>query len=679
MQLLLEEEKKTLSLLNDRLRDQIEVTKKFSTETDFSLKESKLETNLERFQYHLKERKHRQYLRDAQDFKDNKAYLVIGNRNNNIDLETDLSSTDTDFSDTEGRASSLVTNGIQVVNLSSRVLNREELQVLQKGLTFVPSTDFDLFRSIKDLNLFLRKIMSEVYRISSSDKIQFLEKQLDSQLSELKTEIEENGVLHGTPSRAYTSVPIPKDIAYYRNEREMILKRGLQVAGAKPITVQADVMKRELETCLTREYTAENLPLLLHQFFTDRIHQLVRSKYLHMLRWKRFCRHTSVMEQCYPQYKEQVGYIMQEYADSVQRAQRLSIARERLLTGQKNSINLVTQDDLMIYMQWLICHLHSVKPIYSYILQYLPISDRAVEVIESQLKESENHPSIDVGCTTSSNGRPEESDLRQREDSELPEHQIETEQIKPILRQLLSIYKIGYDTEQLRNTANEMELLTLVSAKFRSVFLKQETMKTFPLYDSGMEANDGWGFRGPHMAFKKISNWLPFVKIKPKKDPWQQKFLTKLKQHKKVDELLRQSQFTEVTNAEKAMEVLQEHAAWVLLPQKNNPEIWRKRSSTPDLSWDQNTNAGLSLQQNNIKINNISDLSKRPASSKTKKETGFNLEVTYQPGIKNVKADALSRSFPVGLSTDDAVTILQEGLIIPVVCPKLEGERRIIT
>lgn len=45
--------------------------------------------------------------------------------------------------------------------------------------------------------------MSEVYKISSSDKIQFLEKELASQLSELKAEIEENGVLQGTPARAY--------------------------------------------------------------------------------------------------------------------------------------------------------------------------------------------------------------------------------------------------------------------------------------------------------------------------------------------------------------------------------------------------------------------------------------------------------------------------------------------
>ncbi|XP_056422256.1 uncharacterized protein LOC130362185 isoform X2 [Hyla sarda] len=423
--------------------------------------------------------------------------------------------------------------------------------------------------------------MSEVYRISSSDKIQLLEKELATQLSELKTEIEENGVaLHGNSSRAYSSVPIPKDFVYYRMEREMILKRGLQVAGAIPITIQADVMERELETCMRREYTADNLPLLLHQ--------------------------------------EQVGYIMQEYADSVQRAQRLSIARERLLTGQKNSINLITQEDLIIYMRWLICHLHSVKPIYNYIrvLQYLPISDSAVDLIDSHLKESINQKSADPLSTSSSSQNPsEEPALHPQVDDELPEHQTETEQIKPILRQLLSTYKIEYDTEKLKNTASEMELLTLVSAKFRSTFVKQETMRTFPMYDSGMETTDGWGFKGPCMAFKKISNWLPFVKIKPKRDPWQQKFLTKLKQHKKVDELLRQSQFTEITDAEKAMEVLQEHAARVLQPPKNNMVDPR---------------GIFSVQQTSDKTTDIAGLIKRPGSSRPKKENGYNYQNTLQ-------------------------------------------------
>ncbi|XP_025927821.1 putative uncharacterized protein C6orf183 isoform X2 [Apteryx rowi] len=107
--------------------------------------------------------------------------------------------------------------------------------------------------------------MDEVYTISSTEKVQQLERELAAQLAELKAEIEDYGVLPGTPSRAYSSVPIPKDASYFRKEREIILKKGLQVTEAKPLVIQADVMQRELESCLRREYTAANLPLLLHQ------------------------------------------------------------------------------------------------------------------------------------------------------------------------------------------------------------------------------------------------------------------------------------------------------------------------------------------------------------------------------------------------------------------------------
>lgn len=37
------------------------------------------------------------------------------------------------------------------------------------------------------------------------------------------------------------------------------------MAESKPLVIQADVMQRELESCLRREYTPENLPLLLLQ------------------------------------------------------------------------------------------------------------------------------------------------------------------------------------------------------------------------------------------------------------------------------------------------------------------------------------------------------------------------------------------------------------------------------
>lgn len=45
----------------------------------------------------------------------------------------------------------------------------------------------------------------------------------------------------------------------------LALFSGVQVAESKSLVIQSDVMQRELESCLRREYTPENLPLLLLQ------------------------------------------------------------------------------------------------------------------------------------------------------------------------------------------------------------------------------------------------------------------------------------------------------------------------------------------------------------------------------------------------------------------------------
>ncbi|KAM6272110.1 uncharacterized protein C6orf183 [Spheniscus humboldti] len=249
--------------------------------------------------------------------------------------------------------------------------------------------------------------MDEVYQISSTEKVQQLEQELAAQLAELKAEIEDNRILQGIPSRAYSSVAIPKDASYFRKEREVILKKGLQVTEAKPLVIQADVMQRELESCWRSEHTAANLPLLLHQ--------------------------------------KRISHIMEEYNDAVQRAARLSAARESFLTGKKNPVNVVTQEDLMIYTRWLVCHLHSLKGIH-----------RFLQVVQ----------------------------------------------------------------------------------KFRSAFCKQQTMRTFPVYDTEVSRSENWGMLDPARALKKRANWIPFLKIKPEVDPWQQKLSIKLKQWKKVDKLM---------------------------------------------------------------------------------------------------------------------------------------------
>ncbi|KAH0622205.1 hypothetical protein JD844_024313 [Phrynosoma platyrhinos] len=416
--------------------------------------------------------------------------------------------------------------------------------------------------------------MDEIYKISSTERVQQLEKELATQLAELKTEIEGNGVMQGTPN---CSVRLPKDIDYFRRERELALKKCLQVAEAKPLVIQADILQRELESCLKREYTPESLPLLLHQ--------------------------------------KQVAHIMQEYNDAVQRAVRLSSARENFLTGKENPTNLVTQEDLTIYTQWLICHLHSLKPIHNYlwVLQYLPISHRTEVAVDRQ-------PSWNDGDAVKTLSKTEflssniqlfvwpstsvpDGALSKDATFALPQHSTEIEELKPQLRLLLSQFGINYDVENLRHSANEMELFSVVVQKFRSIFSKQQTMRTFPVYDVGNPGSENWSMVDSKMALKKKANWIPFIKIKAKQDPWQQKQLMKLKQWKKLDEmLLVQSKFLQISNLDRVMETLQEQAAAVLEPKpvtsgfmtssnlQQYDQIWEKVYHNPEFHQEQQTN-----------------------------------------------------------------------------------------
>ncbi|EGV98844.1 Transmembrane protein FLJ37396 [Cricetulus griseus] len=209
--------------------------------------------------------------------------------------------------------------------------------------------------------------MDSVYELSSTERVQQLEKDLAGKLGELKDELEEQGALPRTTNWTFSSVQIPKDVAHFRREREVALKRTLGVAECKPLVIQADVLQRELESCLRREYTPENLPLLLLQ--------------------------------------KQVGYIMQEFNDAVQRAERLAVARENFLMGKSNPPHLVTPEDLTIYTRWLVCHLHSLGTIHHYlqVLQYVPISRALQSPADNQVSELSEEKEKEKVCVADLN------------------------------------------------------------------------------------------------------------------------------------------------------------------------------------------------------------------------------------------------------------------------------------
>lgn len=100
MHLLVEEEKTNLTQAEIKLKEQIEITKKFEHEAEYTIKEKKLQGTIERFEYHLKDRKHKQYQRDCLDFKEHRAYSFVP-RQGLRETEVDISSTDTDYSDTD--------------------------------------------------------------------------------------------------------------------------------------------------------------------------------------------------------------------------------------------------------------------------------------------------------------------------------------------------------------------------------------------------------------------------------------------------------------------------------------------------------------------------------------------------------------------------------------------------
>ena len=45
------------------------------------------------------------------------------------------------------------------------------------------------------------------------------------------------------------------------------------------------------------------------QFFIDRMHELVQCKHMHMLRWRRFCEHTSTIEALHPYFNDRLVYV----------------------------------------------------------------------------------------------------------------------------------------------------------------------------------------------------------------------------------------------------------------------------------------------------------------------------------------------------------------------------------
>ena len=231
--------------------------------------------------------------------------------------------------------------------------------------------------------------------------------QLSSDLGELRREIETNELVYDITYKphqqtsslefvdqqqqqqqqqqhhrtSYTSVSMQGETAGEQMacERRLYFERLFQVNDVREPFIQADRMRAQMSdaSTLRHQHTEHTLPLVLHQFFVDRLEWAINAKHAHLLRWSRFNHHTSLIEDNYVHFKSRIGWLLSDYNDAWERASRLNAARDALLlksppnshstatatptTSSSAASSLVQVDDVCIYMRWLITHIYAHK------------------------------------------------------------------------------------------------------------------------------------------------------------------------------------------------------------------------------------------------------------------------------------------------------------------------------
>ncbi|KAK4470711.1 hypothetical protein MN116_006239 [Schistosoma mekongi] len=110
---------------------------------------------------------------------------------------------------------------------------------------------------------------------------------------------------------------------------------------------------------------------------------------------------------------------------------------------------------------------------------------------------------------------------------------------------------------------------SLSIVKFRHIFNRQNEMHDFWTYDHIKADNEGWGLDTWIHAMKKPSNWLQFIKLKPRRDEYSVKVRMALRCKVKRDDLLLSAlKFLQIRSPERVQEALRRHAMLVQHPSK---------------------------------------------------------------------------------------------------------------
>jgi hypothetical protein len=452
-----------------------------------------------------------------------------------------------------------------------------------------------------------------------SSRVQKTEEELSQILSQLRADIKEADFSERqVQNQKLSSFRVPKDIEHFKRERKLAIDKLLQTPRLREVYVQAHVFKEELEVYGRMEYTSKSLAPLLHQFYLSRVEQLIQCKCMHQMRWLRYSSNSQVMQRLQSHYQNRMHAVMLEYHDAVERARRLSTCMEQLLAGGSPSPSLVTQQDVLIYLRYLVTELHSLKEANAYlkIVQLLPhlhqntmflLHDRLNTSSEAKADQKEqltatvrkrwqdvarrarrlsssgpstqaspspyaidNSTSESVGSTSDKAKTPERSEIllttwfpspSSSADAKIPSNTSDLGTLRPLLDHLMLCYNITMNAEFL-SSADELELFYIVNRKFKSVFQRQEEKLTFhTMSGSNEELSEGINDK---KLFRKESLWLPYVKIRPERTWLENSLIGKLRTEDFMDPLLLVlSHALNLADIQKLQYALKRHAAEV--------------------------------------------------------------------------------------------------------------------
>ncbi|XP_073399760.1 uncharacterized protein [Dendrobates tinctorius] len=175
---------------------------------------TKLDKDIEKWENHISLNKQKKYERDWADFESKRIFKwQMPKKKDPIprNLFRDLSTSNSSISDVgsstfeasykprtrqqykkSAAPKNQVSDTVEVINLSSHILTDAQTRVLQRGLTFSPSSDLDSFTAIKDLHLFSRKLVLKRLHHKKESGGDFSSREENEALEILESLIDEN-------------------------------------------------------------------------------------------------------------------------------------------------------------------------------------------------------------------------------------------------------------------------------------------------------------------------------------------------------------------------------------------------------------------------------------------------------------------------------------------------------